>query len=238
MKKKLKNNFTLVEIAVVLVVLVALAGLVVPKALGYAQRSHGTTGAANMAQLESNINRYEAENFAFPDRWDSLIDEADAIVPGGDTPFNPVAASTIDAELVDKLADVGITTVYDFVAAQGYSTFGGAQTAEPIVGASVLAQVDTGAVSISAILGNNWNDADTYVAFGIGENLSAIGKTMVSAPYDFPEGAEKPEDNYRRFIAIFNVSGEKAKLAGVVANDDGNITNIQDHINEYYEATE
>ena len=236
MRKKIKNNFTLLEVAVVLLVVVALAGLVAPLALGYAQRSHGSTGAANMAQIGANINRFEVENFQMPDGWDSMVDETDAVYD--DAPFNAVAASTIDAGLVGKLNDVGITTVYDLDSADGYSTFGDSTTEETIVAGTVLAQVDTGVVKIDELLGASNDPSETYVAFGIGENLTAIGKTIQTAPYDFPEGAEKPEDSYRRFIAIFNVSGEKAKFVGVVANDDGTITNIQTHINEYYEATE
>lgn len=235
MRKKIKNNFTLLEVAVVLLVVVALAGLVAPLALGYAQRSHGSTGAGNIAQLAMNINRFEVENFEMPDGWDSLIDDAGAVYPGGGA-FTAVDATTIDAGLVSKLSDVGITKVFDFVAADGYSTFGGAKTSETISGTTVLATVAGSAVA--GALGSANETGDTYIALGIGENLSAIGKTLQTAPYDFPEGAEKPEDGYRRFIGIFNVSGEKAKFVGVVAVDDGDITNVQDHINEYYEATE
>ena len=214
----------------------ALAGLIVPLALGYAQRSHGSTGAGNMAQLTANINRFEVENFQMPDNWDNLLDT------DGDVYAAPFTALALDAATADKLNDAGINTVHPITengaatTDNEYTTFNGTDAGVAVAATLEVAQIP-GANVVSA-LGTANDAADTYVAFGIGDNLSAIGKTMASAPYDFPEGAEKPEDGYRRFIAVFNVTGEAAKFIGVVANDDGNITNIQDHINEYYEATE
>jgi Tfp pilus assembly protein PilE len=234
MRKKIKNSFTLIEVAVVLLVVVALAGVVVPLALGYAQRSHGATGAGNIAQLTSNINRFEVENFAMPDGWDSLVDEGDAAYA---TAFTPTAASTIDVDLVAKLNDAGNTTVFDLDSTDGYSTFGDSVTEETIEGTTVLALFTT-PQDVNDSLGASNDPLEAYIGLGIGENLTAIGKTIATAPYDFPEGAEKPEDTYKRFIAVFNVSGEKAKFVGVVAVDGGEVANIQDHINEYYEATE
>lgn len=237
MRKKIKSNFTLIEVAVVLLVLVALAGLVVPLALGYAQRSHGSTGAGNLAQLTANINRFEVENFEMPDGWDNLVDDQGAIYSG---PFTSLA---LDATTAGLLNAAGVDNVHRIIDNNGgvgtasYSTFGGTETAEtPVADTLNVAQI--AGATVQSVLGESNDDTETYVAFGIGESLSAIGKTIASAPYDFPEGAEKPEDSYRRFIAVFNISGEKAKFVGVVANDDGEITNVQDHINEYYEATE
>ena len=239
MRKKIKNQFTLIEVAVVLLVVVALAGVVVPMALGYAQRSHGATGAGNIAQLTANINRFEVENFEMPDGWDNLVEAT------GTAAFNATAFGFLNLSpaQVDALKAAGVKNVYpivdqDPVTDKGqYSTFGGTSATSAPVDSKLNVATLTGA-TVRGVLGLSNKAADTYVAFGIGESLTAIGKTIATAPYDFPEGAEKPENSYRRFIAVFNVSGEKAKFLGVVANDDGTITNVQDHINEYYEATE
>ena len=243
MRKKIKNQFTLIEVTVVLLVLVALAGVVVPLALGYAQRSHGSTGAGNIAQLTANINRFETENFQMPNGWDSLIDGATNLpFDGALTAFTlDTDGSGTDAER-KALTDAGITSVFDLEDQDSpngeYTTFGsnGALGAETIIAGTILAQI--AGTDVRNALGASNDPADTYIALGIGENLTAIGKTITTAPYDFPEGAEKPEESYKRFIAIFNVSGDKAKFIGVVAAHDGEISNIQDHINEYYEATE
>ena len=239
MKKKIKHGFTLIEVAVVLLVLVALAGITVPLALGYAQRSHGSSGAGNMAQLTSNINRYEVENFAMPDGWDSLIDADD------DTPYDTAftvftlgtSGSGADDEM-DSLAAAGITTVYNLDADDddAFTTFGDLSAAETLIAGSILAEIS--GANVVASLGESNDAADTYLGLGIGENLTAVGNTIATVPYDFPEGAETPEESYRRFVAIFNVSGEKAKFVGVVAVEDGGIANLQDHIAEYYEAGE
>ena len=236
MRKKIKNQFTLIEVAVVLLVVVALAGVVVPMALGYAQRSHGATGAGNIAQLTANINRFEVENFEMPDGWDNLV-EAGATTTAA---FDKDAfgfLSLLDPHAA-ALKAAGVKKVYPIEATGGqYSTFGGTSATSVDVAKGLNVATLTGA-TVRGVLGLSNKATDTYVAFGIGESLTAIGKTIATAPYDFPEGAEKPENSYRRFIAVFNVSGEKAKFLGVVANDDGTITNVQDHINEYYEATE
>ena len=239
MKKKLKNHFTLVEVAVVLLVLVALAGITVPLALNYAQRSHGASGAGNMSQLTSNINRFQAENFQYPTGWDSLIDEDD------DTAYSlaftaftlGTSGSTTDAERA-SLAAAGITTVYnlDEDDDDAFTTFGDLSPAETIIAGTILAEIP--AASVRGALGESNSAADTYIAFGVGPNLTAVGETISTVPYDFPEGAETPEEAYRRFVAVFNVSGESAKFVGIVANDDGSITSAEDHAAEYFEAGE
>ena len=243
MKKRNKKNFTLVEVAVVLLVLVALAGVTVPLALAYAQRSHGSTGAGNMAALTTSINRFEAEKLALPDGWDNIVNTAN------DAAYDDAfGIHTLTDEDAEALEHAGIENVYplsdvdDDAAGDQYSTFNGTGAAVAVAENLVVAAPT--AADVQGALGQSLPGDGTYIAFGIGDKLSAIGKTMPSAPYDFPEGAETPGESYRRFIAIFHIPAEedghhaKAKFIGVVANDDGKLTNIQDHIAEYYEATE
>ena len=246
MNKKIKNNFTLVEIAVVLVVLVALAGLVVPKALGYAQRSHSSTGAANIANLESNIARYQMESFAYPDNWDSLLDASGDIYSDlSDEPpaVNVFSTITLTEEHVEALEHAGIENVLDCVDDVEPGSFGSFSVPNAIEVGDTLAVVANTSI-IPALFGNNWNTTanDIYFAFGIGENVTAIGKTISSAPVDFPEGAETPEDSYRRFIAIFHVDPTEdhaaLKFVGVVANDHNELADVKAHVEEYYHAGE
>ena len=239
MKKRNRKNFTLIEVAVVMLVLVALAGITIPLALSYGQRAHGSTGAGNMAQLTSNINRFQAETLSYPDNWDNLLDIAGTDVY--DATATDLSVYALVAGDTAKLNDAGISKVHPLIdaTAQGgapYSTFGGTGSAATLAdGDDVVAIAGS---KVEEVLGSSNDPADTYLAFGIGENLSAIGKTIASAPYDFPEGSGTPQKSYKRFIAVFNISTESVKFVGVVANDDGIITNIQDHIGEYYEAGE
>jgi Tfp pilus assembly protein PilE len=235
MRKKIKNQFTLIEVAVVLLVLVALAGVVVPLALGYAQRSHGATGSNSIAQLTANINRFEVENFTMPDGWDSLMDDSDGTASIDNTVFTPRVPTTAE---VTALADAGITTVHNLDDDNDgvFSTFGDL-TGEITIDNTVELAFFGDGQDITDALGASNDATDTYIGLGIGENLTAIGATIASAPYDFPEGAERPEESYRRFVGVFNVSGERARFVGVVVVEDG-VANLQDHINEYYEATE
>lgn len=80
------------------------------------------------------------------------------------------------------------------------------------------------------------------VAFGLGTQSSMLGTVMTDAPFHFPEGGEKPEDVYLRFYALFETFDgtnilEKARFVGVytVQPDDGELTTIGTHLNEYYE---
>ncbi|MCM8536066.1 MAG: hypothetical protein NE334_09035 [Lentisphaeraceae bacterium] len=85
----MKKQFTLIAVAVVHLLLVAIAGVVVPLALGYSQRSHSSTSAGNIAQLTANINKYEVENFQMQNGWESLV-STDNTVYSAD--FSAVAA--------------------------------------------------------------------------------------------------------------------------------------------------
>lgn len=241
MKKINKKNFTLLEVAVVLLVVVALAGLVAPLALGYGQRSHGSTGAGNMAQLLQNINRFEVENFAYPDNWDNLVDTAgtDLYIPG----TTGLSVAPLGAGELASLAEAGIANVHALIdvdpvaAGDQYSTFNGTDaTATALTDTTPI--VEIAASEVQDLLGSSNSATDRYVVFGIGERLSAVGRTLSTVPYDFPEGSESPEEEYKRFLAVFNVSGERARLVGIIANDEGTLTNIQTHIEEYYEASE
>ncbi len=233
MKKAIKKNFTLIEVAVVLLVLVALAGLIVPLAIGYADRAKGSTGAGNLAQLTSNINRFEVENFAMPNGWDNLIDDNGNEVSSAYTLLN------LNLAQATSLTAAGITQVYrvkdNSPATPKYTTFGGTEVAATPVDDTLDVAIIPGA-SVNTLLGATNSAADTYVVFGIGEKITAIGKTLATAPYDFPEGGQKPEESYRRFIAVFNVSGAKAKFVGVLAENGGALSNIQTYINKYYDA--
>ena len=73
-----RPGLTLMELVVVLIVLVALAGILVPMLPSMLTRSHVATHTTNVVEIAKLIMTYQATNNAFPDQWDSMVDPAGA----------------------------------------------------------------------------------------------------------------------------------------------------------------
>jgi type II secretory pathway pseudopilin PulG len=59
-------GMTLIELTVVLLVLIGLAGLLIPYVSGFVSKTHDGTGTFNSAGLDNNIQRYIAEKTSLP----------------------------------------------------------------------------------------------------------------------------------------------------------------------------
>jgi len=66
-------GMTLIELTVVLLVLVGLAGLMIPYVTGFVSKTHDATGSSNAQQVGNAIVRYESEFGRYPKGLDSLI---------------------------------------------------------------------------------------------------------------------------------------------------------------------
>lgn len=80
---KLKNyarqaGMTLIELSVVLLILVGLAGLLVPYVGSFTQTTHDSTNSNNLTQLNNAFLRYVSEKGKLPPHMDSLINNAAA----------------------------------------------------------------------------------------------------------------------------------------------------------------
>jgi len=132
-------GMTLIELTVVLLVLIGLAGLMIPYVTGFVGKTHDATGSSNIQQLGNALVRYESQFGSYPDNMDSLvvasgvgatvgsvIDYTMADVMGSDaatayeiTPLlitvlaadNGTAAA--DPEVCGSLAKAGINSVTD-----------------------------------------------------------------------------------------------------------------------------
>lgn len=65
-------GMTLIELTVVLLILIGLAGLMIPYVGSFVQKTHDSTNSSNLAQLNSAFIRYVAENNRLPQHMDSL----------------------------------------------------------------------------------------------------------------------------------------------------------------------
>ena len=114
-------GMTLIELTVVLLVLIGLAGLLIPYVAGFVQKTHDSTGDASLAELNNAIQRYQVEHQKFPNNLQNLADATGiyasltpianaAAVPGGGVPVATLAGGLTATEIT-SLGLAGITTV-------------------------------------------------------------------------------------------------------------------------------
>jgi len=71
--KTRQAGMTLIELTVVLLVLIGLAGLMIPYVGGFVEKTHDSTGASNLKALNEGVGRFEAQFMRYPDGMDSLL---------------------------------------------------------------------------------------------------------------------------------------------------------------------
>ncbi len=73
-------GLTLMELVVVLLILAALAGILVPMLPNMLSRAHTATGATNTGELAKAVQLYQASYMKYPDNFDSLLNTSGHIV--------------------------------------------------------------------------------------------------------------------------------------------------------------
>jgi len=230
--KARQAGMTLIELTVVLLVLVGLAGLMIPYVSGFVGKTHDATGSGNIQALSNAIVRYETEKGRYPKGMDSLIngssngliDYTMADVMMGATiadygftalDLSAVVATTQSASAavcgsllkagIDKTAAMLDSSVADFNAT--FNNASGTMTignAMDNTCAGYVVEVDS--AKVEAALGRPVNASRKYIAFGIGQKSELVGKTMNEAPVHFAKNADMNASMaYNRFIAIFEV---------------------------------
>ena len=232
--KVTQSGMTLIELSVVLLVMVGLAGVAVPYVAGMADKAHDSTTASTINSLNQAIAKFKSDHNALPERLETLTDASGVIgylinkVNYTDNLF-----STTDTNADGTAANValsfqraGMSAVFtnkaDAAVDNGNHTFGAPNARQDLTAATPFAYVQGaggsfwgGALSnlkdhLAYALGGNRLDYDescySYVAMGVGDNSELIGKGLQSAPVLFmPNGDLGPEKKYSRFIAIFKV---------------------------------
>jgi prepilin-type N-terminal cleavage/methylation domain-containing protein len=129
------RGFTLIELLIVVGILVVLAGMVLPNLDLFKQKANKGASASNMADLSRTIQQYYAQFAAYPDYWDSLMDNTgtafwaatydvnhnllpglDSELTGGPVPGSPtkLTLTTISSTgYLRSLTRMGIANVLD-----------------------------------------------------------------------------------------------------------------------------
>jgi len=158
--KARQAGMTLIELTVVLLVLIGLAGLMIPYVSGFVSKTHDSTGTFNSAAVDNNIQRYIAEKMSAPNNMESLISMTLGTGAVG-TPCDPAvatigavyckmmeprffAATTATMPMAMSLQMAGITSVYDVDNTAANATFGSVTNPAPtpiVAGTTPLATV-------------------------------------------------------------------------------------------------
>lgn len=234
-RSKARRGFTLIELIVVLMILTALAGLAIPAVTSMVTRTHGSSGSANIAMISNAISRYEIQYLTYPDRFDSLkntlaANAVDNFQGLSDELKVNCAALTLTAAHVDALNAAGITTLrlHAQPDADNDATFQ-ITTSGTIAVGNVLLRIADDSKTLQGL-----DTAGTYVLLGVGNQSEMIGRTLTDAPVHFPELAiENPAVIYNRFLAVFEISGDRAKFVKVISP---HFTGLDGHVQDYFET--
>jgi len=101
--KARQAGMTLIELTVVLLVLVGLAGIMIPYVTGFVGKTHDATGSSNIAEVGNAITRFETQFGSYPKNMDSLI-------VGADT----TTGSAIDYTMCDVMSMAGCASMSDY----------------------------------------------------------------------------------------------------------------------------
>lgn len=256
-----RRGLTLLELVVVLVILVALAGILVPMMPGMLSRARVAEQSTNAAELLKAWQIFQATNtnHYYPDRLDSLVDSSGAgeaavytKLPGKDvsglftvetltqlatavsTTDSPVTAAT----LVDRVRNLGMQNVYAMDSSTTNATFEpyGTGVTQPT---AISLGASTNLVRLSSIPVNEKLNAPAdgvYVVLGIGSRCTIVGYGgIANAPIHASDEADtNPIDYYARYGVVFNLKPTTPQLVGIVAFHSDGIATSEDALQDYY----
>lgn len=217
-QQRRQKGLTLIELIVVLTVLVAISGLLLPQVDFLRRSSDKATGSAGIKGLAENVQLYRTLTGKYPDGWDSLMDEsttselADSIATG-----SKLTPTTLTANEASGLSKIGVANIFNHEAAPYTNSYRSLPGFSGVSSVAVADGIDVAEVTNADIIGSIYPaglpTGVRLIALGAGPNLTSLGKTMVAPPtYAGVDGLTQ----YNRFIAIFAVyeSGKRAQLKG------------------------
>ncbi|MDG2221944.1 MAG: hypothetical protein P8L85_11210 [Rubripirellula sp.] len=241
-----RAGLTLIELVVVLTVLVALGGLIVPMLPNFLAKTHFAKCSTTIPELNKLWITSYTGDVQYPNGYDSLI-EGSALsteLPGADA-GGELSVGTLAATEVNALAAIGVTAVFDHVASANATL-----DSVPIDGSTGRTLAEGEEVAILNPIGPSvlslgidvakYDVGTQFVVLGIGNNCNAVGPKglMVEAPTHFGgEQAMNPVDFYQRYCVIFAVNATDGTAEFVCAcsiHPDG-FDGAEAHIRAYYE---
>jgi len=243
------------ELIVVLVILVALAGVVIPLLPNMLGRAHTSSGATNSSEVTRLVQTYEQLYQGYPNALDNLAGTSAVIdyLPG--VAAGQITVGSLQDTEAAALVAAGITRLADLYDTKANLTAnGGTPTFNPYKGTfqavakglSVTYLKEAAAEAPTGVVRDEpGNTGDVYVILGLGKQSTAIGKVMSDAPVHFSDDAAGTAANvYGRLGLVFRVARgngtatptplDRAVFVGAVSFHDEGITTTDAHLAEYY----
>jgi type II secretory pathway pseudopilin PulG len=234
------------ELVVVLVILVALAGILVPLLPGMLGRAHTAEHGTNITEINKAVEAFNLINRSYPDGLDRL-DTAYTVMPDGsatDACNSQLVDVALVADDVTALNNAGVTRVWALAPASTDLVTAPYAAAAP---ALLVAPDNVAGLSVAAAtrLYNDVSATSKYVVFGFGPGCEMIGKPggIPESPLHFSDekaAAGDPTKTYARFGLVFRVADtagvslETAQFVGTVALHEAGISNANDAAAEYH----
>lgn len=257
-----RRGMTLIELVVVMVILVAMAGILIPTLTGMSSRAHTSSGATNLGEIAKAIQTYEAQYIGYPNNFDSLVTDLSAatlsntIVGRTSNPDLTTTQLSATSGTLAALQTSGITSV-TMMSNSGATTgpYAWSPTfypyAAPLSPSSTPLQVAladgstlAGITGVAAAREFGAPATASYILLGVGK-YSSLSKVMLEAPMHFdddPAGA--PTRAYARYAAVFQITDgvgtapgaalDRAKFVGVVGLHADQVAGMGDHLGEYW----
>ena len=242
-----RHGLTLLELVVVLTILAALGGLVVPLIRGYQDQTSDAASIDSLRELTKVVAEHEANTGRFPNNLESLLSGTSlfAKLPGSPDGNGDLIPLALNASQVDALEQKGLTTVLDANATPSASATFDSVVVPPrtLAATGNVTSLDAGAVfrQLGKIPGTQPSSTgvpvpNLFVVFGFGRNADIIGSLITEAPFRVP-GIGNPNNIYCRYGLVFEIPGATAvgqdvSFVGAVAFDshtenDGTVTGIR-----------
>ncbi len=140
-QSRFRRGLTLMELVVVMVILIALAGVVLPMLPSFLTKAHDTTTTTNISEVNKAMTGYLSTNLSYPNQLDSLVDDTGKIFagvifspsnpnqqntytpPGGSTAITPLTLGSLTAGTSSSLVAGGITNLVQL--SSSYANYGG-----------------------------------------------------------------------------------------------------------------
>jgi len=222
--KARQAGMTLIELTVVLLVLVGLAGLLIPYVSGFVAKTHDSTGSSNIAALNNAVIRFTVENYdKYPNKLDSLIDDNNAVFKKmmpemmGDKYLTEHQLTDAQAT---SLSNVGISTLMVMNSATSDATFANTMDSTATVGLNTyVAKIDSSVINEASLSERMGKPIDMvyneYFIFGMGDDSTIAGNTLNDVPVHFAKSANMGADNaYNHFVTVFEVPKEAYCYSG------------------------
>jgi prepilin-type N-terminal cleavage/methylation domain-containing protein len=227
------RGFTLIELLIVVAILVALAGLILPNLDSVKAKANQGVTAATIADVSNTIQQHYAQFNVLPDRWDSLMSGGTlwtsldpALLGVGGAPATLTTMAINDKHLYG-LTRIGVTTVMDpNTSVMGVIPGNRCTIARTLKSGDFVASINGADSAGKAIINHFYpQQADPanpvppgmkkLMVVGLGPQSSLIGKGLQEAPVFCNNDGTK---YYNRYLAVFELCGGgcQARLMGVL----------------------